>query len=271
MSSSLEPGEIDEDILQILLGEDARSGFSIDEEWEFVEKEPFNAESDEAKPTYKDAFEAKPTCKDAFTQSSPDKPGSVHKSFPIQHKDTFTQSSPDKPGSVNKSFPMPHKDTSTLPSKPGSIHKSFPMPHNSASSIHSSFNKPRSIHKSFPIRCERPVKCFKLVFASTDEGYTFTDGVRWHTSGFVSPEHWFEDLYDAFRYLTYDSCYLPKDHQQCIILVYVPDKVSFRRINDTIQWYRDYFTCTVSVREVNVKSFYGRYHRDIASAVLKRL
>lgn len=128
-----------------------------------------------------------------------------------------------------------------------------------------------------PIGRRRPLwksrrLCRPIVFCSTDEGYTLTNGARWHTSEFVSPGFsWIEDVLDAIRYLTDNACCDSENEQG--LIVYVPDDFSWRRMNEVIFQCKSYWTCTISLRKVKMCGHirWLPHHRDMAERVLKNL
>lgn len=113
-----------------------------------------------------------------------------------------------------------------------------------------------------------------LVFCSTNEGYTLTNGSRWHMSELVSLDTWIDDVFDAIRYLTDNACCRSDDSENSLI-VYVPDDLSWRRMNDVISRHKNYWTCNISLRKVNVEmegnTRWIPHHRDIAKKMLKEL
>lgn len=116
--------------------------------------------------------------------------------------------------------------------------------------------------------------CRPLVFCSTNEGYTLTNGSRWHTSELVSLDTWIDDVFDAIQYLTDNACCQPDDLENSLI-VYVPDDLSWRRMNDVISQYKNYWACTISLRKVHVEvegnTRWIPHHRDMAERMLKEL
>lgn len=112
-----------------------------------------------------------------------------------------------------------------------------------------------------------------LVFCTTEEGYTLTDGTNWHTSDFVSRDSWIEDVWAAIRYLTNDACYRS---EECLeqMIIYVPDNLSWRRMDDVITRFKNYWTCNIFLRKVEIKDRDARWtlhHRDMAEKLLKKL
>lgn len=116
--------------------------------------------------------------------------------------------------------------------------------------------------------------CHPLIFCSTQEGYTLTNGSRWHTSDLVSLDTWIDEVFDAIRYLTDNACCESNDLEKRLI-VYVPDDLSWRRMNTVINCYKNYWTCTVSLRKMNVEMIGNTrwipHHRDVAERMLKEL
>ena len=119
---------------------------------------------------------------------------------------------------------------------------------------------------------KRPPVVLRLTFASSNDGYTLTDGKLWHTTGVVSQESWTEDIFDALRYITNDvCCYQPEDNcPEYRIVVYVSDDVTMRRMNDVILWYRDLFKCSISLRKL-CPEFPDGYHRDVALSMIQKI
>lgn len=116
--------------------------------------------------------------------------------------------------------------------------------------------------------------CLPLVFCSTNEGYTLTNGSRWHTSELVSLDTWIDDVFDAIQYLTDNACCQSNDLENSLI-VYVPDELSWRRMNDVINHYKNYWVCTISLRKVHVEmegnTRWIPHHRDMAERMLELL
>lgn len=116
--------------------------------------------------------------------------------------------------------------------------------------------------------------CRPLVFCSTNEGYTLTNGSRWHTSKLVSLDSWIDDVFDAIQYLTDNAC-CQSNHPENNLIVYVPDDLSWRRMNDVINQYKNYWACTVSLRKLTVEmrgsTRWIPHHRDMAERMLQEL
>lgn len=139
---------------------------------------------------------------------------------------------------------------------------------------------PRERYSSFRRRRSPPLRkprflCHPIVFCSTDEGYTLTNGTRWHTSEFVSPgASWIDDVLDAIRYLTDNACCQSSDSENGqALIVYVPDDLSWRRMNEVISQCKTYWTCTISLRKVKEcgNTRWLPHHRDMAERVLRDL